>query len=156
MPDWSGILCIGSDRPALPIAADSSSPPPIVMLALQPVWWLAPIATTAIGLGFYMFHNTLADQSHADDAGGTRHRRRFLHVGALPRADRGVAIGALVIDRAGAKPLFLGTAIAFPLLAIWFAYELRRRPRTELSWPSFEARAKARSSDEVADSAVTP
>jgi MFS transporter, YNFM family, putative membrane transport protein len=28
-------------------------------LAVGPVWWLAPIATTAIGLGFYMLHNTL-------------------------------------------------------------------------------------------------
>ena len=28
-------------------------------LAMGPVWWLAPIATTAIGLGFYMLHNTL-------------------------------------------------------------------------------------------------
>ncbi|MDE2374999.1 MAG: MFS transporter, partial [Hyphomicrobiales bacterium] len=28
-------------------------------LAIAPAWWLAPMATTAIGLGFYMFHNTL-------------------------------------------------------------------------------------------------
>src|SRR5215470_9700865 len=28
-------------------------------LAIGWVWWLAPIATTAIGLGFYMLHNTL-------------------------------------------------------------------------------------------------
>jgi predicted cobalt transporter CbtA len=28
-------------------------------LAMGPVWWLAPIATTAIGLGFYMLHFTL-------------------------------------------------------------------------------------------------
>ena len=39
----------------------------------------------------------------------------------------GVAVGALVIDRLGATPLFLGTAVAFPVLAIWFAYEIRRR-----------------------------
>jgi hypothetical protein len=39
------------------------------------VWLLAPIATTAIGLGFYMLHNTLrgmfnnisSDQSLNDD-----------------------------------------------------------------------------------------
>ena len=30
-----------------------------LQLAVGPVWWLAPIATTAIGLGFYMLHNTL-------------------------------------------------------------------------------------------------
>jgi hypothetical protein len=28
------------------------------------VWWLAPIATTAIGLGFYMLHNTLHSQAN--------------------------------------------------------------------------------------------
>ena len=30
-----------------------------VTLAAAPVWWLAPAATVAIGLGFYMLHNTL-------------------------------------------------------------------------------------------------
>jgi MFS transporter, YNFM family, putative membrane transport protein len=30
-----------------------------VVLATASVWWLAPMATTAIGLGFYMLHNTL-------------------------------------------------------------------------------------------------
>jgi hypothetical protein len=57
-----------------------------LQLAVGPVWWLAPIATTAIGLGFYMLHN--ADQCHADDAAGARHRRGFVLVGALRRADR--------------------------------------------------------------------
>ena len=40
------------DRRALIAAA-------YVVLAFQPAWWLAPVAVTAIGLGFYMFHNTL-------------------------------------------------------------------------------------------------
>jgi predicted MFS family arabinose efflux permease len=39
----------------------------------------------------------------------------------------GVAIGALVIDRLGAVPLFFGTALALPVLAIWYAQQLRRR-----------------------------
>ena len=30
-----------------------------LMLALAPTPWIAPIAVTAIGLGFYMLHNTL-------------------------------------------------------------------------------------------------
>ena len=30
-----------------------------ILLAAAPVWWLAPLATVAIGLGFYMLHNTL-------------------------------------------------------------------------------------------------
>jgi YNFM family putative membrane transporter len=41
----------------------------------------------------------------------------------------GVALGALVIDRLGAIPLFLGTATALPALAFWFAGELKRHRR---------------------------
>ncbi|MGB3742926.1 MAG: hypothetical protein WBD11_00100, partial [Xanthobacteraceae bacterium] len=41
----------------------------------------------------------------------------------------GVATGALVIDRAGAVPLFLATAAALPALAIWFVSELKRYRR---------------------------
>jgi predicted MFS family arabinose efflux permease len=38
----------------------------------------------------------------------------------------GVAAGAVAYDRFGAVPLFLGTAAALPVLAVWFARELRR------------------------------
>jgi predicted MFS family arabinose efflux permease len=41
----------------------------------------------------------------------------------------GVATGALVIDRAGAVPLFLTAAAALPALALWFARELKRYRR---------------------------
>jgi predicted MFS family arabinose efflux permease len=41
----------------------------------------------------------------------------------------GVATGALIIDRLGAVPLFLGAAAALPVLAIWFARELNRHRR---------------------------
>jgi YNFM family putative membrane transporter len=44
-----------------------------VGLAVTPVWWLAPVAVTGLGLGFYMLHNTM--QTHATqmapDARGT-------------------------------------------------------------------------------------
>ena len=43
----------------------------------------------------------------------------------------GVAAGAVVIDRAGAPPLFLATAIALPVLAIWFVRELKRFRRVD-------------------------
>ena len=43
----------------------------------------------------------------------------------------GVAAGALVIDRAGAKPLFLVTAIALPAFAIWFVRQLKRFRRVD-------------------------
>jgi MFS transporter, YNFM family, putative membrane transport protein len=97
-----------------------------VVLAFQPVWWFAPIAVTAIGLGFYMFHNTLQTKATqmTPQARGTAVAifSSALYFGQTA----GVAAGALVIDRLGAAPLFLGTAVAFPLLAIWFANQLRQ------------------------------
>ena len=98
-------------------------------LAFMPVWWLAPTATVAIGLGFYMLHNTL--QTNATLM--TPHARGTA-VGLFSSAlyigqTAGVAIGALAYDRFGAVPLFLGTAAALPLLAIWFAAVLRRQRR---------------------------
>jgi MFS transporter, YNFM family, putative membrane transport protein len=100
-----------------------------VTLAGSPAWWLAPIATTAIGLGFYMLHNTLqtnATQMTPEARGtGVALFSSALYIGQTA----GVALGALVIDRVGAIPLFLGTAAAFPMLALWFAGQLRRRQR---------------------------
>ena len=97
-------------------------------LAVAPAWWLAPMATTAIGLGFYMFHNTLqtkATQMTPEARGtGVAFFTSALYLGQTI----GVTIGALLVDRLGAKPLYVGTAIAFPLLAIWFAKIQRRQP----------------------------
>ncbi len=102
-----------------------------VELAIGPAWWLAPAATTAIGLGFYMLHNTLQTNATqmTPEARGTA-------VGVFSSAlyigqTAGVAAGALVIDRLGAVPLFLGTAVALPTLAVWFAHELRRHQRVK-------------------------
>jgi predicted MFS family arabinose efflux permease len=100
-----------------------------VLLAGEPVWWLAPVATTAIGLGFYMLHNTLQTNATqmTPEARGTAVSlfSSALYVGQTA----GVALGALVIDRAGAIPMYLGTAIGFPVLALWFAGQLKRRQR---------------------------
>jgi predicted MFS family arabinose efflux permease len=43
----------------------------------------------------------------------------------------GVAIGAVVIDRIGAPPLFLATAVALPTLAVWFVRGLKRFRRLD-------------------------
>jgi len=100
-----------------------------VELAIGPVWWLAPVATTAIGLGFYMLHNTLQTNATqmTPEARGTAVAlfSSALYIGQTA----GVAVGALVIDRAGATPLFLGSAATLPMLAIWFARELKRHRR---------------------------
>ena len=100
-----------------------------VMLATGAAWWLAPVATTAIGLGFYMLHNTLQTNATqmTPEARGTAVAlfSSALYVGQTA----GVAAGALVIDRVGAIPLFLGAAAALPALALWFAGELKRHRR---------------------------
>jgi len=100
-----------------------------VTLAGSPAWWLAPAATTAIGLGFYMLHNTLQTNATqmTPEARGTAVAlfSSALYVGQTA----GVALGALVIDRVGAVPLFLGAAAAIPALALWFAGELKRHRR---------------------------
>ena len=98
-----------------------------VAIAFEQVWWMAPIAVTAIGLGFYMFHNTLqtvaTQMTPQARATAVSIFSSALYIGQTA----GVAAGALVIDRYGATPVFVGTAIFFPVLAVWFAYELRRR-----------------------------
>jgi MFS transporter, YNFM family, putative membrane transport protein len=100
-----------------------------VIIGTSPVWWLAPVALTMIGLGFYMLHNTL--QTNATQMSPEARSTAValfssaLYVGQTA----GVAFGALVLDRLGAMPLFLGAALGLPLLAIWFASELKRHRR---------------------------
>jgi MFS transporter, YNFM family, putative membrane transport protein len=95
-------------------------------LAIGPVWWLAPIAVVAIGLGFYMLHNTLQTNATqmTPEARGTAVAvfSSALYIGQTA----GVATGGLVIDRFGPVPLFFGAAFALPVLALWFARELKR------------------------------
>jgi predicted MFS family arabinose efflux permease len=98
-----------------------------LMLAVQPTWLLAPIAVTGIGYGFYMFHNTLQTVSTqmSPNARGTA-------LGLFAAAyyfgqSAGAALGAPVIDRFGAPPLFLLSALLLPPLAWWFTLRLRRQ-----------------------------
>jgi predicted MFS family arabinose efflux permease len=97
-----------------------------VVIALGPVWWLAPLGTIAIGLGFYMLHNTLQTNATlmTPEARGTAVAlfSSALYIGQTV----GVAVGAPVVDRFGAAPLFLGAAMGLPLLAIWFGSKLRK------------------------------
>ncbi len=99
-----------------------------LLLALGLAWWVAPIAVTAIGLGFYMLHNTLQTNATqmSPDARGTA-------VGLFSAAiyigqSFGVAAAALAVDRDGAATVFVAVAVLVPLLALWVAHALRRRP----------------------------
>jgi MFS transporter, YNFM family, putative membrane transport protein len=98
-----------------------------VLLSLAQLWWLAPAATLSIGLGFYMLHNTL--QTNATQM---TPQARGTAVAVFSSAifigqTTGVAAGSLVIDRIGATPLFLTSAVLLPILAVWFARQLPRR-----------------------------
>jgi predicted MFS family arabinose efflux permease len=95
-------------------------------LAFTPTWWLAPVAVTFVGLGFYMLHNTLQTNATqmSPDARGTA-------VGLFSAAlylgqTAGVAAMAPLVDRAGAPPVFMAAAILLAMLGTWFGWRLRR------------------------------
>ena len=92
----------------------------------KPVW-LAPIAIAGIGLGFYMFHNTLQTNATqmSPQARGTA--VAIFSAGFYLGQTVGVAMAAPTIDRFGAPALFSFVALAFPLLAWWFASRLAKR-----------------------------
>jgi YNFM family putative membrane transporter len=102
-----------------------------IAIAFAPVWWVVPMATAAIGLGFYMLHNTLQTNATlmTPEARGTAVAlfSSSLYIGQTA----GVAAGAPIIDRYGATPLFLGAAATLPVLAILFARELKQHRRVE-------------------------
>ena len=96
-------------------------------LALGAAWWLAPVAVTAIGLGFYALHNTMQTNATqmTPEARGTAVAifSSAIYLGQM----LGVAVGAFVFDRFAAVPLFIATAVVLPMLGWWFAGKLRRR-----------------------------
>jgi MFS transporter, YNFM family, putative membrane transport protein len=98
-----------------------------LVLALAPAWWIAPAAVVAVGLGFYMLHNTLQVNATqmSPEARGTAVSifSSALYVGQ----SIGVLCGSLLIDRAGAPAIFIVAALLLPLLGFWFAAQLRRR-----------------------------
>ena len=97
-----------------------------LVLSSAPAWWLAPVATVLIGLGFYMLHNTLQTNATqmTPQARGTAVAvfSSAIFIGQTV----GVFAGSLLIDRLGAVPLFIASAVALPVLAVWFARELHR------------------------------
>jgi MFS transporter, YNFM family, putative membrane transport protein len=96
-------------------------------LALAPAWWIAPVAVIAVGLGFYMLHNTLQVNATqmSPQARGTAVSifSSALYVGQ----SLGVLGGSLLIDRAGGPAIFIVAALLLPALGFWFAAQLRRR-----------------------------
>jgi predicted MFS family arabinose efflux permease len=96
-------------------------------LAFAPAWWIAPLAVVAIGLGFYMLHNTLQTNATqmTPQARGTA---VALFSSALYLGQTiGVALASLAIDRTGAPAIFITVALLLPLLGFAFAARLKRR-----------------------------
>jgi MFS transporter, YNFM family, putative membrane transport protein len=98
-------------------------------LAFAPAWWIAPLCVIAIGLGFYMLHNTLQTNATqmSPQARGTAVAifSSALYVGQ----SLGVLGGSLLIDRAGGPAIFAVAALLLPVLGFWFAAMLRKRGR---------------------------
>ncbi len=98
-----------------------------VTLAFEPYYWIAPIAITATGLGFYMLHNTLQTNATqmTPEARGTAVAifSSALYLGQTA----GVAAGGVVFDRFTAVPVFLSAAIILLALGLWFSRQLVRR-----------------------------
>ncbi len=99
------------------------------LLLLVPVHWLIPATGIfAMGLGLYMLHNTL--QTHATQmAPASRGTAVSLFACSLFIGQSiGISAAGALVDFAGFTPLFWISAIALPLLSLWFAHFLRRHP----------------------------
>jgi predicted MFS family arabinose efflux permease len=96
-------------------------------IAFTPSTYLAPLAIMAIGLGYYMLHNTLQTNATqmTPEARGTAVAifSSALYLGQT----LGVAINGTMFDRFGAIPVFATAAVGLLGLGLWFARALRQR-----------------------------
>ncbi|HYG90843.1 MAG TPA: MFS transporter [Azospirillum sp.] len=90
------------------------------VFALTPASWVLPLPIALCGLGFYLFHNTLQTQATqmAPYARGVA-VSLFASCFFLGQA-AGVALAGPVAHAYGYAPLFLGSGLALPLLALLF------------------------------------
>jgi predicted MFS family arabinose efflux permease len=97
-----------------------------VTLAGEPVWLSAPLAVAALGFGYYMIHNTLqtnATQMMPEARGNAVAAfSSTLFVGQ----SAGVTLAAPVVNQAGAIPVFVFSAAAWMVLALWICRRIAR------------------------------
>jgi predicted MFS family arabinose efflux permease len=93
----------------------------LLLVALSPVWWTAPLACLATGLGFYMLHNTLQTNATqmAPDARGAAVSlfASCFFVGQTV----GVALTALLVERFGSTLVLSVGSLGVAALAAVFA-----------------------------------
>lgn len=98
-----------------------------LLLAVTPIYGLAPLATAGVGLGFYMLHNTLQMNATqmAPQARGTAVAifSSSLYLGQTA----GVAVFALIYDRFTAVPNFVIAAAMLLWLGLWISRQLKHR-----------------------------
>jgi len=96
-------------------------------IAFTPQAYIAPFAIMAIGLGYYMLHNTL--QTNATQmTPQSRGTAVAIFSSALYLGQTlGVAINGIVFDHFGSLPVFAIAAAGLLGLGLWFARALRQR-----------------------------
>lgn len=99
-----------------------------VALAFAPTVAAVPLIMVGLGLGFYMFHNTL--QTNATQMAP---EQRGLGVslfafGLFLGQSLGVALAAPVVDRWGTPIVYVAAAAILPVVALWFRARLAGRP----------------------------
>ena len=96
-------------------------------IAFTPQAYIAPFAIMAIGLGYYMLHNTLQTNATqmTPQARGTAVAifSSALYLGQT----LGVAVNGIVFDHFGSLPVFAIAAAGLLGLGLWFARALRQR-----------------------------
>jgi predicted MFS family arabinose efflux permease len=99
----------------------------LLLVALSPVWWTAPLACLATGLGFYMLHNTLQTNATqmAPEARGAAVSlfACCFFVGQTV----GVAITAVLVERLGSTLVLAAGALGVAALAMTFGRLNSRR-----------------------------
>jgi len=96
-------------------------------LAGAPLWATAPLACGMLGFGYYMVHNTLqtnATQMLPQARGMAM--AGFSSVLYLGQS-AGVALAALIVDRAGTVPVFVLMALLWPALGVLVWTRLKAR-----------------------------
>ncbi len=96
-------------------------------LAAAPGLAVVPAIMLALGFGFYMMHNTL--QTHATQMAP---EARGLAVSIFAFAlfcgqSAGVALAAPLVDRYGARPIYVAAAVILPAVAVWLRAQLTAR-----------------------------
>ena len=96
-------------------------------LAVTPWLWTVAPAIATIGLGYYMLHNTLQTNGTqmAPDSRGLA--ISLFAISLFIGQAVGVSLAAPVMDRYGARPIFLLAAVALVAIAFWFRRQLIAR-----------------------------